>query len=224
MRRNNWLAVLIGVGLAVAGFFLFRSCERGRQAIDSVTGEPAPVQTNPQPPSDSVPNAPAPNNTITGGSRPRRGSGSRRRARALAACAGLFFLPGCLPATKEKGLRIGDITLEQFQAGVTTEEWLIAVLGPPTSMSIVEGVENTKVFRYQSSVGSTGFMSAFSGAGGRITSVTYFIITNGIVTRYWADRAREYTTMFGKPIEVETGPPDGEAETKETEERSTTDR
>ncbi|MEC9374675.1 MAG: hypothetical protein VYC34_12560, partial [Planctomycetota bacterium] len=65
---------------------------------------------------------------------------------AAAALALLFTLPAC--GVKHTGVRIGDETLRQFQAGETTEAWLIAILGPPTSTSHVAEIENTKVFRY----------------------------------------------------------------------------
>src|SRR5688572_24158283 len=41
------------------------------------------------------------------------------------------LLPACAgPSTSETGMRIGDETLKQFAAGTTTEEWLVAILGP----------------------------------------------------------------------------------------------
>lgn len=39
----------------------------------------------------------------------------------------------CSSAPTQRGVRIRDETLKQFKAGVTTESWLLAVLGPPTS-------------------------------------------------------------------------------------------
>lgn len=121
--------------------------------------------------------------------------------------AACLAMSGCIssPSLSETGIRIGDETLAQFKAGVTTEGWLVAVLGEPTSQAAVDGVENTKVFRYATIEQSSGLASIFSGKSGRTTSVTYFIITDGIVTRYWADRSKEFTVL-GKPIEAETGP------------------
>ncbi len=119
-------------------------------------------------------------------------------------CAGL--LSGCVGSAPraETGIRIGDATLEQFKAGVTTEQWLTAILGPPTSWSWVGGIENTKVFRYATGEASSGLSSIFSGGAVKNTSVVYFIITDGLVTRYWADRATE-RTLLGKEVEQPSG-------------------
>ncbi len=99
------------------------------------------------------------------------------------------FSPGCGPS--RTGVRIGDETLKQFEAGQTTEQWLVAILGPPTSFSVVEGVEDTRVFRYRLSESKSGFMTLFTGGGEESVTVVYFIITRGIVTRFWADREIE---------------------------------
>lgn len=114
-------------------------------------------------------------------------------------------LCGCASSpTRETGVRIGDETLKQFKAGVTTEGWLLAVLGEPTSQSEVEGVENTKVLRYATGESSSGLASLFTGGSSRNRAVTYFIISDGLVTRFWADREVQYT-LLGKPVEQPTG-------------------
>lgn len=130
----------------------------------------------------------------------------RTRACAVVLPLGLA-LGGCASsgAISEDGVRIGDETLKQFQAGTTTEAWLLAILGEPTSWSVVEGVENTRVYRYATRERSGGgLMSLVTGSGGKDVAVTYFIVTDGIVTRYWADRAEE-RTLLGKPVEKESG-------------------
>jgi hypothetical protein len=118
----------------------------------------------------------------------------------------LCTLEGCIstPSKAETGIRIGDETLGQFKAGVTTQEWLVAILGEPTSWAAVGGVENTKVYRYATGESSSGFSSIVSGGSSRNTSVIYFIITDGVVTRFWADRATE-RTLLGKEIEQPEG-------------------
>lgn len=113
-------------------------------------------------------------------------------------------VPGCSQPPKQTGIRIGDSTLNQFQAGVTTEEWLLAVLGPPTTQSPVEGIPNTKVFRYALGEAAGGLGALFSGEASKNTSVVYFIITDGIVTRFWPDRATQ-RTLIGKPVEESSG-------------------
>ena len=111
----------------------------------------------------------------------------------------------CAPSRPmEDGVRIGDETLHQFKPGVTTEPWLLAVVGPPSSTSIVQGVENTKVLRYATGETMTGLSALLSGRSQRNTAVTYFIVTDGIVTRFWADRAVE-PTLLGKRVEAPSG-------------------
>lgn len=109
----------------------------------------------------------------------------------------LALAMGC--SAPRTGVRIGDNTLEQFEAGVTTEPWLVAIIGEPTSASIVQGVEDTKVYRYELVERKGGILSVFTGDE-LSTSVVYFIITEGIVTRFWTDR--EVTrTLMGQAVE-----------------------
>lgn len=106
---------------------------------------------------------------------------------------------GCGGSSNPSGVRIGDETLRQFKAGVTIEAWLIAILGEPTSWSVVEGIPNTKVFRYSLDEESSGFLSLFSGSSSQNTAVVYFILTDGVMTRYWTDRDTE-RTLLGNPV------------------------
>ena len=122
-----------------------------------------------------------------------------------AICVTSVFVTGCtLPEASETGVRIGDETLKQFEAGVTTEDWLVAILGPPSSQSPVEGIENTKVLRYALGESAGGLGALFSGQATKNTAVVYFIITDGIMTRYWADRAID-RTLLGTPVEESSG-------------------
>lgn len=133
-----------------------------------------------------------------------------RRLRFTLGCLVLFgTLPSCAgPSASETGVRIGDETLKQFEAGVTTEEWLLAILGEPTSCAVVGGVENTKVLRYASGESSSGLASILSGESSRNKAVTYFIVTNGKVTRFWADRAQQHT-LLGSAVEEPSGEKQG---------------
>lgn len=127
--------------------------------------------------------------------------------RAALPCTVLLAVAlGCVSATppEQTGIRIGDATMSQFKAGVTTEAWLLAILGPPTSWAMVEGVENTMVLRYATGESASGLGAIFSGKASRNTAVVYFIITDGIVTRFWADRATE-RTLLGKEVPEGSG-------------------
>lgn len=124
-------------------------------------------------------------------------------ATVLLAMAGL---PGCFssqPPT-QTGVRIGDETLSQFKAGVTSQDWLVSVLGEPTSKSTLTTIPNTKVFRYALGEASGGLGALFSGKPSRNTAVIYFILTDGVVTRFWADRAVE-RTILGSPVAAPSG-------------------
>lgn len=124
---------------------------------------------------------------------------------ALLAFVGIMpALTSCAAPPTQSGVRIGDETLKQFKAGTTTESWLLAVLGPPTSSSVVATIENTKVYRYALGEAAGGLGAIFSGEASKNTSVVYFIITDGIVTRFWADRATE-RNLLGKPVESSEG-------------------
>jgi hypothetical protein len=126
----------------------------------------------------------------------------------LAATCGA--LGGCISSQppSQTGIRIGDTTLQQFKAGVTTEDWLVAVIGPPSSQSTLKTIPNTKVFRYAMGQSAGGLGALFSGEASKNTAVVYFIITDGIVTRFWADRETE-TRLLGDPVEKPGGEKSG---------------
>ena len=123
---------------------------------------------------------------------------------------GCAFLGGCYSSTppEQTGIRIGDETLKQFKAGVTTEDWLVAVIGPPSSQSVVRSIPNTKVFRYSMGESVGGLGAIFSGEASKNTAVVYFIITDGVVTRFWADRDTE-KDIFGQQQEKPSGEKSG---------------
>lgn len=111
---------------------------------------------------------------------------------------------GCSSPPQQTGVRVGDETLKQFEAGVTTEAWLLAVLGSPSAEASVEGVSNTRVLRYALGEATGGLGAIMAGDGSKNTAVVYFIVTDGIVTRYWADRAIEHT-ITGRAVEDTSG-------------------
>ena len=116
---------------------------------------------------------------------------------------------GCSSSPTQSGVRIGDETLKQFKAGVTTESWLLAVLGPPTSSSLVVNIHDTRVHRYALGEAASGLGALFSGSASQNTAVVYFIVTEGIVTRFWADRTTDHT-LLGTPIEQPAGEKQGQ--------------
>jgi len=114
------------------------------------------------------------------------------------------LLMGCASNKQQTGVRIGDATLQQFEAGVTTEAWLTAILGDPSSKAVVEGVDDTVVYRYSLSESDSGLLSFVTGSSRKNVSTVYFIISEGIVTRFWADRELD-RTLLGKPVQNASG-------------------
>lgn len=110
---------------------------------------------------------------------------------ALAGCC--FFISGCLiskaNSTREQGVKVSQSTLNQVKPGETTESWLIATLGEPTSRRTVD--EQTSVLRYDHKVvtskGGAIFL-IFSGAEKHEkTKTVLFETKDGVVSRYWTE-------------------------------------
>jgi len=126
-------------------------------------------------------------------------------ARLGAGVAASLLLAACGSTTRMSGVRIGDETLRQFEPGQTTENWLLAILGPPTTRAAVVGVPSTEVLRYALTEQSGGGLaSLLTGRGSRNNAVVYFVVTDGVVTRFWADRQTE-RTITGRPVEDTSG-------------------
>ena len=98
---------------------------------------------------------------------------------------------------RQVGIRIGDITLNQIEPGRTTEEWLIAILGEPTSRAPVDGLPNVEVLRYTTAESPSGIASFLPGQGGREVATTYFVLLDGVVEKFWQDRPTE-SGLFAK--------------------------
>jgi hypothetical protein len=99
----------------------------------------------------------------------------------------------CQSGLRETGIHIGDKTLEHFKKGQTTEEWLIAVIGQPTSTSVVPTQDHVRILRYTTIDKSTGIFDFLGGSSSRTTATIHFVVTDKIVTDFWADRD---TTSF----------------------------
>ena len=127
-----------------------------------------------------------------------------KRLLTVVMCVSAPVIAGGCASSSGSGVRIGDATLEQFEAGVTQEAWVYAILGEPTEVSRVEGVKDTKVLRYSIEARSGGLMSLINGSDAKTLSVVYFIVTDGVVTRYWADREIQRTPL-GQPVAAQDG-------------------
>lgn len=113
---------------------------------------------------------------------------------AVLLLAMLIFSAGCLVmhqnSIDESGVRVSPSTLDQVEPGRTSEAWLIATLGEPTSRRKVD--DRTSILRYnytrESSSGGAVFL-IFAGQSSKTESTTtFFEITDSIVTRHWIEQ------------------------------------
>ena len=104
----------------------------------------------------------------------------------------------------ESGVRLGDKTLEQFTRGETTEAWLIAVVGPTNSESWLEGPPRVHVLRYTTVEHTSGLFDFLTGGSTRTTATIYFIVQNGVISNFWADREVQHS-LFGGSTESSSG-------------------
>lgn len=114
-------------------------------------------------------------------------------------------LSSCQPGRlKESGIRLGEETLERFEKGKTREAWLLALIGEPTTVSQVADDPSVHVLRYTTSEASTGLLNVISGKSSHTTGTTYFVIRDGVVIDFWADRETE-RTLLGNKVEKDSG-------------------
>jgi hypothetical protein len=114
----------------------------------------------------------------------------------LLAQALLLGTAGCFAPSEQSGIRIGDATLEQFKPGKTSENWVLAILGEPSSTAQVQGEDDVRVLRYSLVQEHGGMMGGLFGGSSITVSTVYFIVRKGVVESLWADRA-EAPGLFG---------------------------
>ena len=89
-----------------------------------------------------------------------------------------------------KGRRIEQSTLKQFEAGKTTKDWTIAVLGKPSSEQTLDG--GLEVLRYEYSRRKEQQTLIFLLFAGNVdkkdSQTTYFEFQDGILTRHWVEK------------------------------------
>ncbi len=114
---------------------------------------------------------------------------------ALALTAFVAGAAGCLVVSgksiEERGTFVSSRTLEQIEPGVTTEAWVLAVLGEPSDERSVEASPAQKILRYDHTVtvaeGGAVFLIFAGRSESRETTSVFFETTDGIVTRYWIE-------------------------------------
>ena len=109
--------------------------------------------------------------------------------------------PACTGSQVHTGIRIGDETLKQFKAGETRETWLRAVLGDPTSEAVVADEPSVHILRYSTQdLEDPGIVgSLLDEPHARVVSTVYFVVRDGKVERFWADRAEDSGLFRRKP-------------------------
>lgn len=105
----------------------------------------------------------------------------------IMAASGCLIISG--KTVHESGVKITDSTLRQIRIGETTEAWILATLGEPTTRTEVE--DGTVMLRYDHCItraeGGAVFLIFAGGSETRTRSSTYFEIRDGIVTRVWSE-------------------------------------
>lgn len=111
---------------------------------------------------------------------------------ALLAAATLA-LPGCLVSGSSKetmsGTYIGPSTFEQIEPGRTTEKWVKAALGEPTSKSDLDDGSSLWKWSYRKDrASSSAVFLVFGGSSRKESSgATYVQMKDGIVVKAWQD-------------------------------------
>jgi hypothetical protein len=109
---------------------------------------------------------------------------------------GLVFLvtaAGCLVTSKSKttqsGAKVSEVTLDQIRPGETTESWLIAAAGEPTSRAKVD--DHTSILRYDHvetrSSGGTIFLLFAGGSTKQKATSVRFEVSDGVIQKYWTE-------------------------------------
>lgn len=107
----------------------------------------------------------------------------------------LSLSAGCLmtshSSVKESGAKVSSVTLDQIRPGKTTEAWLLAAAGEPTTRREVDA--HTAILRYDhvtsSSSGGTIFLLFSGGSTKQKTSSVIFEVSDGVIQRYWTESA-----------------------------------
>lgn len=120
------------------------------------------------------------------------------RAPSRRLCAGVLaasaaVLPGCLVSGSSKetmsGTYIGPATFEQIEPGRTTEKWVRAALGEPTSKADLDDGSSLWKWTYRRDRASRGAVFLLFGSSSRRESsgATFVQLKDGVVVKAWQD-------------------------------------
>lgn len=114
---------------------------------------------------------------------------------SLLACAALFS--GCAvinshEETRYSGRVVADESLERILPGETTEAWVLATLGEPSSTKDVG--DNTRVLRYESTkikhVDAELLFIFDTSSRVELDRTVFIECRDGVVERYWSETGR----------------------------------
>ena len=105
----------------------------------------------------------------------------------------LMLAGGCLVTsgkhTSESGAKVSHVTLDQIRPGETTESWLIAAAGEPSSRRPID--EHSSILRYDhvttTSSSGTVFLLFSGGSTKKQSTSVIFEVRDGVVQRYWTE-------------------------------------
>jgi len=105
----------------------------------------------------------------------------------------LATLTGCLyssgSTTKLEGQFVGSGTYSQIEPRVTTDRWLIAAMGQPTSKATLEDGTELWAWRYSRRVASRGgvLLLARTASDTQSQGGVFVELKDGVVQRTWRD-------------------------------------
>ena len=102
---------------------------------------------------------------------------------------------GCLVVSgksyDQSGVHISQATMRQIEVGRTTEQWVIAALGEPSSRAEVGDEKDIVLLRYEyrakRSEGGAVFLIFAGGSETTRRITTYFEFTDGLLSRTWTE-------------------------------------
>jgi outer membrane protein assembly factor BamE (lipoprotein component of BamABCDE complex) len=101
------------------------------------------------------------------------------------------FTTGCLVTGDHKesttGTQVSDATFKQIQFGKTTEDWIHATLGPPTSERMLRDGGRILNYSYTEHRESSGAVFLIFGGHDekKIDHTAFVEVHNGVVTNAW---------------------------------------
>jgi hypothetical protein len=116
-----------------------------------------------------------------------------RPVAAAAAVSSMLVLPGCLISgssdTKMSGAYVGPSTFGEIEPGVTTVDWVCAVMGEPTSKATLDDGSQIWKWAYTRKHSSAGGVFLLVGGSSKSEEqgATFVQMKDGVVVKAWRD-------------------------------------